>query len=79
MRATIAKWGNSLALRLPRGIAADARLHEGASVDLRVEGERLVVAPARPHYKLEDLLAQMKPTRRHKEVDWGGARGNEAW
>jgi len=79
MTTTIAKWGNSLALRLPRNIAEDARMFEGTPVALHVEGERLVVTPARPKYKLSDLLKNMRVENRHDEVDWGKARGEEEW
>ncbi len=78
MQNHIAKWGNSLALRLPRNIAADAQLHEGTVVELRVEGKSLVVRPARPKYKLSELLAAQKPTE-DKEIDWGKAEGEEEW
>ena len=83
MQSHIAKWGNSLALRLPRHVAADAQLHEGTVVDMRVEGGSLVVRPARPKYKLSELLAAHKPTRSEafgsKEFDWGKAEGEEEW
>jgi antitoxin MazE len=79
MQTAIAKWGNSLALRLPRNVAADARLYEGTPVELRVEGERLVIVVARPKYRLADLLAQLKPEHAHGETDWGPARGEEEW
>jgi antitoxin component of MazEF toxin-antitoxin module len=68
-----------LALRLPRQVADGVGLSEGATVDLRVERGHLVVVPARPRYELKELLRQMKPTRRHREVEWGGARGAEEW
>ncbi len=79
MRASIAKWGNSLALRLPKALAEEARLVEGATVDLRVENGALVVAPARKRYRLADLLAETKPEAGHGETDWGALRGKEAW
>lgn len=78
MQNRIAKWGNSLALRLPRHVAADAQLHEGTVVDLRVEGGLLVVRPARPKHKLSELLAGHKPTG-SEEFDWGKAEGEEEW
>ncbi len=79
MRATVAKWGNSLALRLPKRLAADARMFEGTAVDLRVEGDCLVVSPARPKYRLDDLLAGTSPETSHGESDWGAPRGKEVW
>ena len=45
MRATICKWGNSLGLRIPRGLAEDAGLTEGSVVELRLEDGRLVAEP----------------------------------
>ncbi len=79
MRATVAKWGNSLALRLPKRLAADARIVEGTAVDLRVEAGCLVVSPARPQYRLDDLLADTRPETSHEESDWGAPRGKEVW
>ena len=78
MQNHIAKWGNSLALRLPRHVAADVGLHEGTVVELRVQGGSLVVRPARPKYKLSELLAGHK-TSRDEEFDWGEAQGEEEW
>jgi antitoxin MazE len=79
MQSSISKWGNSLALRLPRSIAKDLRLFEGTAVDLRVEGENLIVSTARPRYKLSALLDGMRAENRHGEADWGKPRGEEAW
>ena len=74
----VSKWGNSLALRLPKTIASDARLREGTAVEMRVEGGLLIVRPARPKYKLSDLLAAHKRAE-NGEVDWGKAAGEEEW
>ena len=79
MRAKISKWGNSLALRLPKKLAADAHLYEGAAVDLRIEGDALVITPSRPKFELSELLSQFKPEHRHEEVDWKTPKGKEDW
>jgi antitoxin MazE len=79
MRASVARWGNSLALRLPRGVAEEAHLSEGSPVTFTTENGRLIVENARPRYALADLLAQMKPEHRREEVDWGGPVGDEVW
>jgi antitoxin MazE len=80
MQATsIAKWGNSLALRLPRHIAEGAGLTEGTPVRLFIDGTNLVVSQDRPRYRLADLLKGLAPKQRQKETDWGRARGKEAW
>jgi antitoxin MazE len=79
MNAVVAKWGNSLAVRLPRHLAADARLSEGTRIDMHIEGGALVVRPARPRYTLKELLEGYKPEHRHEEVDWGPPVGKEVW
>ena len=47
MRTTISKWGNSLAVRLPREAAASAGLREGAVLDLTLEDDSIVLRPRR--------------------------------
>jgi antitoxin MazE len=63
MKIKVAKWGNSLAVRLPKRLADDLGLRPGAVVDLSQDGSRLAIetAPRRkiPRYRLEDLLAEM--------------------
>lgn len=65
MRVKIAKWGNSLGVRLPKQFVDELGLKPGATVDLQKDGSRLAIetAPRRkiPVYRLEDLLAQIKP------------------
>lgn len=79
MRARIAKWGNSLGVRIPRTVAREAGLNEGASVEVKVSGRNVVLAPARPEYNLDDLVARITPKNRHGETDWGTPVGNESW
>lgn len=79
MELAIAKWGNSLALRLPRHIANDANLTEGAPVELTVKDGTVVVTPVRRKYRLDDLLAQMNEENSHPEIEWGGPQGDEVW
>lgn len=65
MKAKVAKWGNSLGIRLPKPLAEELALKAGGEVDLSREGTRLIIqkVPTRkiPRYRLEDLLAQIKP------------------
>lgn len=77
MRVVVQKWGNSAALRIPAPALKDAGMQVGQSLDLRVEGGKLVIAPARE--SLEDLLAKMTPENGHDLVLEGPAAGAEAW
>ena len=77
MRTVIAKWGNSLAVRLPKHAAEAAGLTEGKPVDVEVQEGTLVIRPARKRYRLSELLANHKPEHRHKEVNWDDSTGGE--
>jgi antitoxin MazE len=61
MRTEIARWGNSLALRLPRPIANQAGIAEGTAVEIDVVDNQLVIRLALPRYSLDDLLAGITP------------------
>ncbi|MBW4618618.1 MAG: AbrB/MazE/SpoVT family DNA-binding domain-containing protein [Cyanosarcina radialis HA8281-LM2] len=80
MVATIAKWGNSLAIRLPQHLAKEIQLTEGIEVDLVVIDGNLVIKPRiQKRYSLEDLISAITPENLHTEVESGIAVGNEAW
>ena len=80
MLATVSKWGNSRALRIPKAIALDAGLDIGAKVELRVVDGALHVVPIKePRYTLEELVAQITPENRHEEWDTGPPVGKEIW
>lgn len=81
MKVKLAKWGNSLALRIPKAVAADLRV--GQIVDLSVKGDQVDIrAETRriPRYNLEEMLAEMKrrgPVEEPPLLDWGPDRGSE--
>ena len=80
MLARIQKWGNSLGLRIPKTLAADAQVAEGTSVELNVENGRLIVTPQRmPKCSIEDLVARITPENLHGETDTGSPLGREVW
>ncbi len=78
MRATISKWGNSLGLRIPRGLAEDVGLVEGSVIDLRVEDGRLVAEPVAVE-NLDSLLAKVTAKNLHRELFVDSPRGRETW
>ena len=79
MRTQVSKWGNSLGVRIPKAYAKEVGLSQGATVEMKVSGRNLVLAPARREYSLEELIARITPKNRHMETDWGGPVGNESW
>jgi antitoxin MazE len=80
MRVQVQKWGNSLALRIPKSFATETALACGADVDLTVEAGRLVITPVpRQRYTLDELVASITPENRHAEISTGASVGDEAW
>ncbi|HEY1977410.1 MAG TPA: AbrB/MazE/SpoVT family DNA-binding domain-containing protein [Candidatus Baltobacteraceae bacterium] len=71
------RWGNSLGLRLPKGVAEAVGLAEGDRVYLEVENGAVVVRRAKPTYTLEELLDGLTPDMLHGEVDTGEPIGKE--
>ena len=59
MQVRVSRWGNSLAVRLPKAAVASLEVREGEPVDLAIEGDRVVLRAARPRYTLEELVQAM--------------------
>lgn len=79
MNATVQKWGNSLALRIPSSLAKDIQLRQGSEVELGVEEGKLIIKPAKKRKaSLAQLLKGVTKENRHSEQDWGVPVGREA-
>lgn len=78
MKTQLSRWGNSLAVRIPKPVANAAKLKAGDAVELEVEGPG-AVKMQKPEKKLtlKDLLEGITPENVHRESDWEEARGNE--
>ncbi|MGA2593362.1 MAG: AbrB/MazE/SpoVT family DNA-binding domain-containing protein [Bryobacteraceae bacterium] len=76
----VSKWGNSLAVRIPRGIAKEARLAEGdrLTLNLATDGS-IVLRSARRKYELRQLVSRITARNRHSETEWGTPMGRESW
>ena len=80
MRTQIQKWGNSLALRIPKSFAAESSIGEGSVVDMSIVEGKLIIEPvSEPTYTLEELLAGITRKNIHTEVDTGSPTGKEVW
>jgi antitoxin MazE len=87
MKAKIARWGNSLALRLPAEVVRDFGLEEGQVVELNPNKPTIEIKTGRPRtaqgipiYTLDELVSEMKrlgPQNQSKTIDWGPDRGSE--
>lgn len=80
MKTRVQKWGNSLALRLPKRLAEEIGITRESDVELTVRDGTIVIAPERtPRYELDQLLAEVTPDNLHRETDTGRAVGGEEW
>ena len=81
MIGKVQKWGNSLALRLPKALADEVDVHSGSSVEIMVRENMIVIEPVREkkRYDLDELLAEIKPENLHDETDFGRPIGKEIW
>ena len=80
VQTKVQKWGNSLGVRIPRGLAEEVGLGAGTEVSLTAKDGELVLRPAVPsRLRLADLLAGVTPDNIHASVDTGDAVGAEAF
>ena len=80
MTTKVQKWGNSLAVRIPKAFVKEAHVAYGTPVDLTVDDGKIIINPhAEPEYRLEDLLKGVSKGNLHAEVTTGKAVGREAW
>ncbi len=80
MLTRVQKWGNSLAVRIPKPLATEVGLEQNTQVEVSLVDGKLVVAPViEPALTLEQLLAQVTAQNLHGEVDTGPRVGNEVW
>jgi antitoxin MazE len=79
METKVKKWGNSLALRIPKPLALEVGLDDDSPVELSLSDGKLVIAPiVEEEMSLASLLAQVTESNLHNEVDTGPAVGGEA-
>ncbi len=78
MTTQLAKWGQSLAVRIPKSLVERAHLREGDRLDLSViEDGAIVIRSVRQKYALDRLVAGITPENRHPETSWGDPVGKE--
>ncbi len=76
--ATVQKWGNSLAIRIPITLAGQLDVSDGSQVDMLVREGELVVRPRRAQtLSLAELLKNCKPSQLHAATDFGNDVGRE--
>jgi antitoxin MazE len=80
METKLCKWGNSLALRLPKQFAESRRLSEGVNLEIRAERDGFFVRALPEKLTLAELLQEVRPENLHGESFADGSpQGKEIW
>ena len=80
MQTKIQKWGNSLALRIPKSFALNVNLKQNELVDISIDKGKIIISPiAQKEYSLEELLKGVSEDNLHSEFDTGAPAGKEIW
>ncbi len=79
MLAKAQKWGNSLAVRLPKTVADECGIEADSPVEIIREGDLIIIKPVRKRLSLESLLAGVTQENMHAEVPTGKPVGKEIW
>ncbi|MBI5215577.1 MAG: AbrB/MazE/SpoVT family DNA-binding domain-containing protein [Ignavibacteriae bacterium] len=80
MRIKIQKWGNSLALRIPKAFAFQSRIRQDEFVNLTLEDNKITVEPIEEKkFTLDELISGIKKSNLHREFDSGNRVGVELW
>ena len=80
MKTRIRKWGNSLAVRIPKLLADELGLDQGAVVEMLLDDDALQIRPSRAEgFTLKALLSGVTRANLPSEVDTGPPVGREVW
>lgn len=80
MHIQVQKWGNSLAIRIPKAFAKETKIDQGSIVDLSISEGKLIAKPIEEtEYSLAHLLEKVTENNIHVEIKTGNAEGKEIW
>jgi antitoxin MazE len=80
MKTKVQRWGNSLAVRIPKAFAEEVGLSADSSVEMRLVKGGLLVEPSSTWAPgLDELLDGVTESNVHGEVETGEPQGSEAW
>jgi len=77
MKTQMVKWGNSLAVRIPKHVVAEAKLREGDSLEIEAAEGRVELRRATKVPTLTQLISKITPENRYAEVSVGAEVGKE--
>jgi len=78
MTVPLRKWGNSLAIRIPKDIATTLSIEYNSLLTLAIIDGMLVIKPQKKR-RLDSLVSQINSENLHSEISTGRSVGNEEW
>jgi len=78
MTVAMKRWGNSLAIRIPKDITASLDLRDDSLLELEIRDNTLVLKP-KQNNSLEMMVEQITPENLHNEIKTDEAIGHEEW
>ncbi len=80
MKMNVQKWGNSLAIRIPKIFAEETSMQSGTTVDLSVQDNTIVIKPiSKNEITLQELVSRITDANQHHAIDTGAPIGKETW
>jgi antitoxin MazE len=80
MQTRLRKWGNSIAVRIPKGILEAVHMTENDRVEIVAEDDHIIIKRAVPDKKRLDIILEGYEGGYHaQETDWGRNEGSEVW
>ncbi|MGV8095020.1 MAG: AbrB/MazE/SpoVT family DNA-binding domain-containing protein [Mangrovibacterium sp.] len=79
MKTKVQKWGNSLAIRIPKAVSKETSITDGTAVDISVKEGVIVVSHAKKGFLLKELLEKVTDENIHREISSGSPVGGEVW
>ena len=80
MHLTAQKWGNSLAIRIPKSYTINSGIEEGTEIELVFDKGCIVMIPTQKKKKtLAEFLSLVTPENIHTETQTGNIVGKEIW
>jgi len=77
MTVAVKKWGNSLAVRIPKDIAKSLSIEDNTNLEIEIIDNQMVLKPKKDNY-LEELVSKIDNSNLHNEIETNRV-GNEEW
>jgi antitoxin MazE len=79
MKSIVRKWGNSLAVRIPRRVAEHVGIEEGTELELLEERGAILIKPTSTRISLRKILRAVRADNLHGEISTGRRTDKEVW